>query len=234
MSQYRSPNRDRLIRTVRRLEPLLDELVFVGGQMVELLVTDRAAVRPRVTDDVDVVVGVSTRTAYAKIQEQLRTLGFQPDMRQRAPLCRLRTAEDLVLDVMPLDEEILGFSNRWYASALETARGVELEPGLTIRAIDAPTFLATKWEAYDARGMSNPIMSRDVQDIIAVVAGRSSVVEEIRAAPPNVRRFVGEATRRFLADSSADEAVLDALPEAARFPAQVGEVVARLREIAAG
>jgi hypothetical protein len=60
-SPFRSPNRDRLIRTARRLEPLLDQLAFVGGQMTELLVTDPAAVRPRPTDDV--VVAVSTKTA---------------------------------------------------------------------------------------------------------------------------------------------------------------------------
>lgn len=43
---------------------LLGELVFVGGQVAELLVTDPAAVRVRPTDDVDVVVPVTTRTEY--------------------------------------------------------------------------------------------------------------------------------------------------------------------------
>ena len=33
-------NRDRLIRTAERLGALLAEVVFVGGQMAELLVTD--------------------------------------------------------------------------------------------------------------------------------------------------------------------------------------------------
>jgi hypothetical protein len=42
----RGPNRDRLLRTARLLRPLLGELVFVGGQVAELLVTDPAPVRP--------------------------------------------------------------------------------------------------------------------------------------------------------------------------------------------
>ncbi len=60
----RSPNRDSLVQTARLLTPLLAELVFVGGQVAELLVTDAAAVRVRPTDDVDVVVRGTTRGAY--------------------------------------------------------------------------------------------------------------------------------------------------------------------------
>lgn len=36
----KSPNRNLLLRVANRLEPLLDELVFVGGQVTELLITD--------------------------------------------------------------------------------------------------------------------------------------------------------------------------------------------------
>lgn len=119
--QQSSPNRERLVRTARRIRPLLTDVVFVGGQMVELLVTDPAAVRMRPTDDVDVVVPVTTRTAYRQLQQQLAELGFRPDMRDGAPICRVRTSDDLVLDAMPLDEEILGFSNRWYPLAIRHA-----------------------------------------------------------------------------------------------------------------
>ncbi len=48
----RSPNRDRLLRTARLHRPLLGDLVFVGGQVAELLITDSAAVRVRPADDV--------------------------------------------------------------------------------------------------------------------------------------------------------------------------------------
>lgn len=117
----RSPNRDRLLRTARLIRPLLGEFVFVGGQVADLLVTDPAAVRVRPTDDVDVVVPVTTRTAYHALQLRLMVLGFTPDHRAGAPVCRMRTADDLILDVMPLDEAILGFSNRWYPSAFTNA-----------------------------------------------------------------------------------------------------------------
>lgn len=40
-----SPNRDALLRVARGLGALLDELVFVGGQVAELLITDPGATR---------------------------------------------------------------------------------------------------------------------------------------------------------------------------------------------
>ena len=39
---------------------------------------------------------------------------------ESAPLCRWVNA-GTILDVMPLDERILGFSNRWYHAAMEAA-----------------------------------------------------------------------------------------------------------------
>jgi hypothetical protein len=36
---------------------------------------------------------------------------------------------------MPLDEKILGFSNRWYKPALDSAVEHELGPGLRVRIV---------------------------------------------------------------------------------------------------
>jgi hypothetical protein len=55
-----SPNRPALVRIARALGPLRGEVVLVGGQVAELLVTDPAAVRVRPTDDVDVICEVAT------------------------------------------------------------------------------------------------------------------------------------------------------------------------------
>jgi len=88
--------------------------VVVGGQVAELLVTDASVVRMRPTDDVGVVVPVTTRRAYHDLQMRLIALGFAPDQRAGDPICGMRTVDDSVLDVMPLDEAIFGFSSGWY------------------------------------------------------------------------------------------------------------------------
>ena len=226
------PNRERLLRTARRIAPLLADVVFVGGQMAELLVTDPAAIRVRPTEDVDVVVKVSTRTAYHRLQQQLGELGFGPDGRVGAPICRTRTADGLVLDVMPLDEEILGFSNRWYPLALDTAVPLDLAPDVVIRAITAPVFLATKWEAFQHRGVADPLMSHDLEDIITLVAGRSTIVGEVSTLPSDARQFIATSTRDFLAGPWAEEIVAGSLPDARGLPGFTDIVLARLRELA--
>ena len=51
-------NREQLIIAARLLRPLLGELVFVGGTVTGLLITDEAAAGPRTTLDVDAIAEV--------------------------------------------------------------------------------------------------------------------------------------------------------------------------------
>lgn len=206
---------------------MLGELVFVGGQLAEWLVTDPAAVRVRPTDDVDVIVAVTSRTAYHRIQEQLRMLGFGPDSRPGAPVCRMRTRDDLVLDVMPLDERVLGFTNRWYPFVVDSATLLGLEQDLVIRAVTAPAFLATKWEAFAGRGGGDILSSHDVEDIITVIAGRPTIVDEVRGVPAIVRTFLAERTREFLAEPWAEEIIESSIPDVRRVPGLLDNVLAR-------
>ena len=51
------------------------------------------------------------------------------------------------LDVIPTDEKILGFSNRWYKPAIVAAAIVELDR-LELRVVTTPFFIGTKLEAF--------------------------------------------------------------------------------------
>ena len=201
------PNLDLFETAATRLRPLLSEIVFVGGCATDLLITDPAAAPVRVTYDVDVIAEIASYADYAVFSERLRALKFQEDSSEGAPLCRWRY-EGLILDVMPLNEKILGFSNRWYPDALRTAVRVRLTSGLTLRAITAPYFVGTKIEAFRGRGEEDYFASHDLEDLVAVVDGRASLLEEMNTALPDLRRFIGEALRSLLAEPR----FLDALP----------------------
>jgi hypothetical protein len=75
-------------------------------------------------------------------------------------------------------------------------------------------------------------MSHDLEDIIVLVAGRSSLPDELRSAPSELRQHVAKCTGDFIRHPSFDEVVEDALPDARRFPGLVNEVTERLRVIA--
>lgn len=97
---------------------MLDELVFVGGCTTGLFIADPAAGGIRPTKDVHAIVDVTSYAKYAALSERLRALGLAEDTTPGAPLCWWRR-DDLILDVMPVDERVLGFSNRWYPAAIE-------------------------------------------------------------------------------------------------------------------
>lgn len=144
-------NLELLIEAARLLEPLLGELVFVGGSTTALLITDKAAADVRPTYDVDAIAEITSYATYRDFSERLRKLGFNEDTTEGAPICRWRQKKT-ILDVMPLDEKILGFSNRWYKPAMDSAEERELEPGLRVRVVTAVFFCATKLEAFAGSG----------------------------------------------------------------------------------
>lgn len=93
-------------------------------------------------------------------------------------LYRTRINGDLNLDVMPLEKDILGFTNTWYRGALQSPSRINLPNGLTIQVITAPFFLGTKMEAFRGRGRGDFQSSRDLDDFVAVVDGREDIIGE--------------------------------------------------------
>jgi hypothetical protein len=175
-----NPNLQLLTDAAKLLKPILGELVFVGGCATALLITDSAAADVRPTIDVDAIAEITSYAAYAEFSERLSQLGFQEDARESAPLCRWRQ-QTTTLDVMPLNETILGFSNKWYRPAMDHAEERELEKDLKIRLVAPVYFCASKVEAFAGRGRNDFHASRDLEDLIAFVDGRAELVGEIRA-----------------------------------------------------
>jgi hypothetical protein len=225
-------NVEMLQRAAKALGDLKDEVVFVGGAVVDLFITDPAAPRPRFTQDVDVVVEVTTYGAWAELGERLRALGFREDRREGAPLCRW-LFEDLVIDVMPALERVLGFTNRWYRQAKKESEERKLPGGVLIRAVTSPLFLVTKIEAFGSRGGGDFVASHDLEDIIAVVDGRPALADEVQRAPAQLRRYLATSIGRWLEEPDFLAAVPGHLPGDAASQARAPVVLERLRVIAA-
>lgn len=175
------PNLQRVELVARALGELCEELVFVGGSAAGLLCTSVQAPPPRATFDVDLIAEVAALSAYHALEKRFAQRGFVRDIAQDAPICRWRIGE-VAVDLMPTDERVLGFSNRWYPAAIAGATVVALPSGTRIRLISAPAFLATKFEAFATRGANDQMASHDFEDIINVLDGRPAVVAEIAEA----------------------------------------------------
>jgi hypothetical protein len=201
-----------LHRLAGHLGSLRERVVFVGGAIRGLLMTDPAAPEARPTDDIDVIVEVASYIEYHhEIERRLHEHGFSNDARPGAPRCRYVHGA-LTVDVMPTRDEVLGFTNRWYTHAIATANVVTLPgpPPIDIRVVSAASFVATKLEAFASRG-DGDILHRDLEDVIALVDGRKSLLRELTAEPVELRGFVADAMRA-LFDRGLEEKVRWHLP----------------------
>lgn len=224
------PNLARLEVVAARLGPLWERVMFLGGAVVGLLVTDEAAPEIRATQDVDCVVEVASKVKFMILDRELQALGFTSDSEPGAPMCRY-VVDDLKVDIMPTDPRILGFANRWASEAMQFAVEHRLSSGLVIKHVNAPYFWATKLEAFRGRGGGDFLFSHDVEDIVTVVDGRPTLVAEVVASKSvGLRGFLREECRGW--ESSLEDVVQAHLPPDAASQARASLVLSRIREIA--
>lgn len=221
------PNLELLSAMAQALGPLRERLVFVGGCATGLLVTNPAAADVRPTEDVDAIVEVATLAGYHAMHPLLAERGFKQTMEEGTPPFRWYWNR-MQLDLVPVDERVLGFANRWYRPGFASAVTTELRPGLSLRHLDAPHFVATKFEAFNDRGARDVYLSHDLEDIITVIDGRAELADELSAADTSVRSHVIRQMRALLAHPDMQ----NALPGLVAQPIRAGVVLQRLHDIA--
>ncbi len=182
-------NMEMLELIAAKLQELRDEVTFVGGSIIGLLITDKAAPDVRFTFDVDCIISIITLTDYHKLEKKLRAKGFNQTTSDNHPICRWKY-NNIFLDIMPTDNSVLGFSNRWYKEALENNISKTIKNSLEIHIITAPYFLATKLEAFKDRGNNDFIASHDLEDIIAVLDGMPEIVKEVSNLSSELKKYL--------------------------------------------
>lgn len=185
-----------------KLTGLKEPVVFVGGAIVELLLDEKYQLTPRMSDDVDTIIEVYTRSEFAKVEKSLRSLGFKHVIAghdESSVICRFEI-DGVKLDIMPTNPDILGFSNIWYESAFKGANEYPLSDKCKIRLITAPYFLATKFEAFLGRGENDFHGSHDLEDIITLLDGRDSILEEINVSDTSLKEYLRENFSKIVKD----------------------------------
>lgn len=207
---------DMLIPVAEALgEDLLPSVAFIGGSTVALLITDpitRQAVR--FTQDVDLILHAEGHAHWQRLLQQLRERGFRESAEDEI-ICRMRLGE-VIVDFMPDDERILGFSNRWYQLALANAQPLILTEQITINVLTPVYFIATKLEAYHGRGDNSPISSHDLEDIINLVDGRATLLDELQQNEAAVCDYVALQFTQLLKHRDFDYAVQGNIQDRAR------------------
>ena len=91
---------------------------------------------------------------------------------------------------------------------MESAQTVQLANDLSIRVVTAPLFLGTKLEAFKGRGKNDCFASHDLEDIIAVIDGRPSLLDEVLHVPKELKIYLAGEIGKLL----GRQEFMDALP----------------------
>lgn len=195
-------NLARIKAVYKALGSLQNKVVFVGGATVALY-ADRPAAEVRPTDDIDLVIERWTRVAYAQVEETLRQRGFEHDT-ESGIICRFRI-DGVVVDLMPVAQEILGFANRWYAAGIQKAVTSEIDEECRIKLFSAPYFLAAKLEAFNNRGRNDGRTSADFEDIVYLLNYRNAIWKEMESAESEVLSYLRDEFRKLLQNPYLEE-----------------------------
>lgn len=205
---------------------------FLGGCAVWLLVDRPDLTDFRPTEDVDVIIEVVTLGELYKLEQQLRTAGFQHDMSEGAPICRW-IVKGCRVDIMPIDSRELGMNSQWFREALESAQLVTLDGELEVKVITPPLFLTTKLTAFQDRGHSDLYGSHDVEDIVTITDGCQNIVRDVANSPVNVREFIADGFSTLMQHADFDEALFGHLSAVFGARDRMAEVKQRFAEISA-
>ena len=195
----------------RRLQPLNVNFTFIGGAVLGLLVDDVRLSQVRATKDVDVVVAVVTYAEFAALEARLRAEGFKHDTSEGAPVWRW-IVDGCLVDIMPRDTTAWGFSSKWFDEVLAFYQVTDLGDNISARVVSPAVFIATKLEAFKDRGCGDYMMSRDLGDIITLMDGRATIVEDITLALPTVRSFISDGFTFLLGQRDFQDYLPEHLP----------------------
>ena len=194
MLNKNSDNLEMLIAASKTLQPIIRDLVFIGGCVTDLYITDKLGVLSSNTKDVDVLIEVIGQSNYYKLEKKLRKLGLK-NKADNEVICSWLLETDgteLTLDIIPTDENILGFSNIWHSEAIKNYKIEKIDDEIEIKITTAPIFIAIKIAAFLSRGNQDYFLSKDIEDIVVLLNGRKEIADEVQHASNEIKSYLAE------------------------------------------
>ena len=207
-------NIDKVQIIARALGEIKEQIVFVGGSVAELYADNPELSDIRPTIDVDCILDLQivTYLDYSKLEKQLQNLGFQNDISENAPICR-KIYRGINVDFMPVNPDILGFSNAWYKDGIINKTSITLPNGTSIFILPAEYYLATKLEAMHSRGGTDIRSSHDWEDIVYILNNCGKFLQNFQQC--NNMKLVDYLKENFcnlLNNNNINEIIYSALP----------------------
>ena len=108
---------------------------------------------------------------------------------------------------MPTDSKIIGFTNCWYAEGFQNAINYRIDKNMNIKIFSAPYFIASKIEAFKARGGEDFRTSHDFEDLVYVLENSKDLVEKLVNSPDNLQKYLKKEFKVFLQTPTIEEGI---------------------------
>jgi predicted nucleotidyltransferase len=221
-------NSEALYQAATLLKDLNEHVVYVGGRIVGLLITDLIEDDIRPTYDIDVAVNLDTTdiVAHYSLQKKLEKLGFKPEGNIN---CRY-ILNDFMIDVMYTDGTLQGINSNWYKPGFDNVIEIRIKDK-QIKILNAIYFIATKLEAFTDRAYKNNDYwdCKDLEDIINIINGRPELLVELMSSPQDVVQFISGYFKKLVEDPKW----LDAIKAIARLERSRNIVLSTIEKIIA-
>ena len=190
----------------KTINSINEKAVFVGGSVAQFYVDSSKTQKIRVTKDVDIVFQV---LSFGQL-ESLRDVGFKQKIDNKV-LCRFEYLGILV-DVMSVNQIGWAPGNKWFESGFIKAEKKTIDD-IEIFLLPLSYYLATKFSAFNDRGINDPYLSHDLEDIVFIADNALDLnVELLENDDEEVRAFLKENFRKMFNISRIYEAVEGHLP----------------------
>jgi hypothetical protein len=194
------PQLENLARIAAVLRKIPERFVFAGASILPLFLDKDFGGIVRRTDDTDVVVPVLHYGEWSRLRDALISHGFRERADDRAARQILFWFDGLAVDFIPARMREFGTENRWLSLGFDSAEPDETPDGEAIERLPVTAWLASKIAAFEQRGRVDVMMSRDLDDIVTLLIGRSRLPDDVRNAPMEIRTYIEGVFRAWRLD----------------------------------
>ncbi len=194
----------------KAINSINEKAVFVGGSVAQFYVDGSKTQKIRITKDVDIVFQLLSFGQLESLREKLGDVGFKQKIDNKV-LCRFEYLGILV-DVMSVNQIGWAPGNKWFESGFIKAEKKTIDD-IEIFLLPLSYYLATKFSAFNDRGINDPYLSHDLEDIVFIADNALDLnVELLENDDEEVRAFLKENFRKMFNISRIYEAVEGHLP----------------------
>ncbi len=169
-----------------RMGEAREQVVFLGSTVIPYLLTREASFPLRRGKDVDFIFDYSSKEELHDFEDALWERGF---IKMRTGVVSQWSFNGVDVDMLPTGA-VLGFCNQWCDEAVRNSVRVDIGKGMTINMIPAPCFLGAKLDKFANRD-DDYTSSRDIYDLLLVMAGRPDIEAEVaERASRELRRYL--------------------------------------------